>query len=127
MKHGEGITLTLTGRCPILCRATINNMAASGTFALEKEVHSESHVLTATTFFLVLLLFLVWICCLFCVFSVSSWPTCLLFFKFGVLPVEDSCVLSKSCAAEINFVRLKDCSMWSSVQHVVLKLVAVLI
>lgn len=56
MKHGEGITLTLTGRCPILCRATINNMAASGTFALEKEVHSESHVLTAsrgglTTFF----------------------------------------------------------------------------
>lgn len=56
MKHGEGITLTLTGRCPILCLATINNMAASGTFALEKEAHSESHVLTAscrglTTFF----------------------------------------------------------------------------
>lgn len=48
MKHGEGITLTLTGRCPILCWATINNMAASGTFALEKEVHSESHVLTAS-------------------------------------------------------------------------------
>lgn len=56
MKHGEGITLTLTGRCPILCLATINNMAASGAFALEKEAHSESHVLTAscrglTTFF----------------------------------------------------------------------------
>lgn len=37
-------------------------MAASGTFALEREVHSESHVLTAscrglTTFFLVPLLF----------------------------------------------------------------------
>ena len=58
MKHGEGITLTLTGRCPILCLATINNMAASGAFASEKEAHSESHVLTAscrglTTFFLV--------------------------------------------------------------------------
>lgn len=48
MKHGEGITLTLTGRCLILCQATINNMAASGTFALEKEVHFESHVLTAS-------------------------------------------------------------------------------
>lgn len=63
MKHGERITLTLTGRCPILCLATINNMAASCTFALEKEVHSESHVLT--TFFLVLLLFQGQICCLF--------------------------------------------------------------
>lgn len=51
MKHGEGITLTLTGRCPILCPATINNMAASGAFALEKEVHSESHVLTTDYFF----------------------------------------------------------------------------
>lgn len=72
MKHGEGITLTLTGRCPILCLATINNMAASGAFALEKEAHSESHVLTAscrglTTFFssLVFLLFQGQICCLF--------------------------------------------------------------
>lgn len=56
MKHGEGITLTLTGRCPILCLATINNMAASATFALEKEAHSESHVFDCflhglTTFF----------------------------------------------------------------------------
>jgi len=72
MKHGEGITLTLTGRCPILCLATINNMAASGTFALEKEAHSESHVLTAscrglTTFFLILWLFQGQICCQLCV------------------------------------------------------------
>lgn len=72
MKHGEGITLTLTGRCPTLCLATINNMAASGTFALEKEAHSESHVLTAscgglTTFFLVVVLFGGQICCFLCV------------------------------------------------------------
>lgn len=48
MKHGEGITLTLTGRCPILFHTTINNMAASGTLASKKELSSESHVLTAS-------------------------------------------------------------------------------
>lgn len=68
MKHGEGITLTLTGRCPILCPATINNMAASGAFALEKGVHSESHVLTTDYFFLVLYFFKDQTCCLFCDF-----------------------------------------------------------
>lgn len=63
MMHGEGITLTLTGRCPILCLTTINNMAASGAFASEKKVNSESYVLTAscsslTTFFTIFLFFL---------------------------------------------------------------------
>lgn len=36
MKHGEGITLTLSGRCPTLCLATINNMAAPAALASEK-------------------------------------------------------------------------------------------
>lgn len=47
MKHGEGITLTLTGRCPALCRGTINNMAASHELAWERGVPSGSSVLTA--------------------------------------------------------------------------------
>lgn len=97
MKHGVGITLTLTGRCLILCLATINNMAASDTFALEKEVHSESHVLTAscrglTTFF--------WSPCFFRVRSVAFLcDFCLFLAKLfvgllvEVLPVGDSCVV----------------------------------
>lgn len=63
MKHGEGITLTLTGRCPILCLTTINNMAASGALASEKKVNSERYILTVScnwlsTFFYCLCLFL---------------------------------------------------------------------
>lgn len=98
MKHGEGITLTLTGRCPILCLATINNMAASATFALEKEAHSESHVFDCflhglTTFFslppwtsfsFLFSFFQGQICCFFLCdlfiyfyFFISSWPSCL--------------------------------------------------
>ncbi len=57
MKHGEGITLTLTGRCPALCRGTINNMAASHVLAWERGVPSGSSVLTAVfgEFFFLLL------------------------------------------------------------------------
>lgn len=81
MKHGEGITLTLTGRCPILCLATINNMAASGTFASEREAHSESHVLTASCrgadyFFPGPSAFSGSDLLPFCVIFVSSWPSC---------------------------------------------------
>lgn len=113
MKHGEGITLTLTGRCPILCLATINNMAAPGTFALEKEAHSESHVLTAsrrglTTFILVLLLFFKVRSVAFLCDFVSSSPSCFSgVMLVEMLPVEDSCALSNCCkssSAEIIFL-----------------------
>lgn len=46
MKHGQGITLTLTGRCPVLSYTTINNMAATGILASEKEGNWESDVFT---------------------------------------------------------------------------------
>lgn len=91
MKHGEGITLTLTGRCLVLCLVTINNMAASGAFALEKEVHSESYVLTAscrgltTTFSWSPVFVRVRSVAFLCDFA-SSWPRLV-----EVLPGEDSC------------------------------------